>query len=279
LSAAPHPASILPARIEPAFEVIAGDAAGGLLFLADHASNAVPDDLHGLGLPPAELRRHIAWDIGVEPVTRALAARFGAPAVLSRFSRLVIDPNRGGDDPTLVMRIADGALVPGNARIGAEETARRHRRFYAPYDDAIGAAIEAMTAAGPPPAIVSLHSFTPEMKGRTRPWHIGVLWDCDPRLPLPFLAAARRESGLIVGDNEPYDGALVGDTLHRHATARGLANILIELRQDLIDTDEGAARWANRLEPLLRAALAAPDIHEIRHHESRAPARIRQRRG
>jgi predicted N-formylglutamate amidohydrolase len=147
-------------------------------------------------LARAQFERHIGYDIGAAHLTRALARSFGAPAILTTFSRLVIDPNRGRDDPTLVMRLSDGAVVPGNARIDAGEVERRLRRFYDPYDAAITAAIERSCRFGAPPAIVSLHSFTPVWRGTPRPWHVGVLWDEDGRLARPLLAALSRRGAI-----------------------------------------------------------------------------------
>lgn len=238
-------------------EFIVGDPATGLLLLCDHASNAIPAELAGLGLPPDELERHIAYDIGAAAMTRAMAARLGCPAVLSHFSRLLIDPNRGLDDPTLVMRISDGALIPGNRHIDAAEIERRVARYYRPYDAAIDAAIATAVAAGHPPAIVSLHSFTPVWKGAARPWHVGVLWDGEGTLSKLLLAALREDPGLIIGDNEPYAGGLPGDTIDRHAHARGLHDSLIELRQDLIATPAQARHWGERLAALLPGCLRA----------------------
>lgn len=160
-----------------AFEVIEGDPACGFVIVCDHATNLVPPRYGSLGLPREQLERHIGYDIGVEGVTRRIAARTGIPAVMSRFSRLLIDPNRGVDDPTLVMRISDGAVVPGNARADRDEIEYRIARFYKPYDDAVARTIEAAIAAGKPPAILSIHSFTPVWRGVQRPWHVGVLWD------------------------------------------------------------------------------------------------------
>jgi predicted N-formylglutamate amidohydrolase len=173
--------------------------------------------------------------------------------VLSRFSRLLIDPNRGLDDPTLIMRLSDGAVVPGNARIGPEERRRRIERFYRPYDDAIRAAIEAAGAAGRPPVILSVHSFTPVWRGRPRPWHAGVLWDADPRFAERLIHALGADPALVVGDNEPYHGALKGDTLYRHATRRGLAHALLEVRQDLIADPAGVDAWADRVGAIVEA--------------------------
>lgn len=237
-------------------EVIRGNPATGFLLLCDHASNAIPEELGGLGLPPAQLERHIAYDIGAAEMTRALAAALGAPAVLSSFSRLLIDPNRGLNDPTLVMRLSDGAIVPGNARIDEAGIAERIARYYAPYDAAIERAIEDAVAAGYPPAIVSLHSFTPFWKTAARPWHAGVLWDRQGRLAQALIATLRAEGDLVVGDNEPYRGGLPGDTIDRHATRRGLLDALIEIRQDLIAEPHAARAWGQRLARLLPPSLA-----------------------
>ena len=255
-------------------EEIDGAQGAGVLFLCDHASNALPPRYGTLGLAAAQFERHIAYDIGAAALTRALAARFGAPALLTRFSRLLIDPNRGGDDPTLVMRLSDGAIIPGNATAGPEEIEHRRRSFWRPYRDAVRARLDAMSAQGPIPAIVSLHSFTPVWKGVARPWEAAVLWDSDPRLAAPLLEGLRA-FGVVTGDNEPYDGALEGDTLHEHGTSRGLAHVLIELRQDLVGAPEGVARWADVLEEALRPVLARPDTHMIKHYESRTARRHR----
>lgn len=258
--------SVISAQSHPAFEIIGGDAGGGLLFLCDHAQATIPGEYADLGLSAEQRARHIAYDIGAETVTRSLAAAFGAPAVMSRFSRLLIDPNRGTDDPTLVMRIADGAIVPGNARIGPAEIEARIARFYAPYDTAIAATLDAMHAIRPNPAVVSMHSFTPSMKGIDRPWDITVIWDFDPRLNLALLDALRRETGLVVGENEPYQGGYAGDTVDRHCLKRGLAHALVEIRQDLI-ADAGSARaWGERLAGVLRPLLADPAFYEKRHY-------------
>lgn len=246
------------------YETIPGDPATGWLLLCDHARNWMPERYAGLGLPPEQLERHIAYDIGAEGVTRLLAARLGAPAVMSRFSRLLIDPNRGDDDPTLVMRLSDGAVVPGNARIDAAERDYRIRTFYDPYHRAVTAAIDAALAAGHPPAIVSVHSFTPLWRGARRPWEIGILWDEDPRLAVPMIERLKSDQSLTVGDNEPYSGRLKGDTMYRHATLRGLAHALIEYRQDLIADAAGQADWADRTATVLESLAGRAGLNEIR---------------
>ena len=258
------------ARADMPFETVAGPADRGLLLIADHASNAIPPEYGALGIPASELERHIAYDIGSAALTRALAARLGAPAVLSTFSRLLIDPNRGADDPTLVMRLSDGVVLPGNARIDEAEKARRIARFYAPYHGAIEAAVDAGIAAGRVPVVFSIHSFTPVWRGWPRPWHAGILWDEDPRFAVPLIERLREDPALVIGDNEPYSGALKNDTLYRHCTRRGIAHALIEVRQDLIADAEGVDAWADRLAPIVSDLLSSvPDLHELMEYGSR----------
>jgi predicted N-formylglutamate amidohydrolase len=228
-----------------------------ILLLCDHATNVVPAEVAGgdLGLPPEEMARHIAWDIGAAGVTETLARLLDASAILTRFSRLVIDPNRGEDDPTLVMRLYDGTVVPANRAIGPAEIERRLDRFHRPYHRAVAAAIERLGAAGRAPALVAIHSFTPRLKGRPpRPWQVGILWHRDGRIALPLISRLRAE-GLCVGDNEPYSGELEGDTMSRHGTRNGLPHVLIELRQDLIAAPADQRLWAERLAPILAQTI------------------------
>ena len=162
------------------------------VLVADHAKRDLPEEYGDLGLPAEEFQRHIAYDIGVETVTRRLAALIGAPAVLANFSRLLIDPNRGEDDPTLIRQLYDGTIVPANYPLSAEERERRLERFYRPYHDAVAAMIASVAAAsGGAPFIFSVHSFTPVMQGHVRPWHVGVLWDLDDRAPRPLIDMLR----------------------------------------------------------------------------------------
>ena len=270
LIAEPHIASF------ESVEHLAGNPACPLLFLCDHASNALPPEYGTLGLPAAELKRHIAWDIGAADVTRSLAAHFAAPASLTAFSRLLIDPNRGGHDPTLVMPLSHGAIIPGNRHLDVAEIGNRRSRFWKPYRDAVSQHIDRTLASGIVPAIVSIHSFTHIWRGRMRPWQIGLLWDSDPRLAKLLYEELTRDGELRVGDNEPYDGALTGDTMYEHGTCRGLAHVLIEVRQDLIDSPGGGAEWAGRLAGPLASALAGDDIHVVRHFPSRAGSGNRQ---
>ena len=253
-------------------ELVSATSAAPLLLLCDHASNAVPAAYGGLGLAPHLFETHIAYDIGAADVTRALAAAYGAAAVLGGISRLLIDLNRGSEDPTLVMKLSDGSIIPGNRDVDAAEIAERIERFHAPYHAAINTEIARIGK----PVLISLHSFTPNWKGLPRPWEVGVLWDKDGRLAKPLLAKFA-EAGFVAGDNEPYSGALEGDTLFEHGAARGLPHALIELRQDLIARPEGVAHWAGVLEEVLRPVLAREGAHMIHHHASRTARRNRGR--
>lgn len=251
-----------------AYDLIAGDRDAKIIFLCDHASNFVPQELENLGLDAAIFDRHIAYDIGVAELTRGLAAHFGAPAVLSKFSRLLIDPNRGADDPTLIMQLSDGAIIPVNAQLDEAAREKRLRQFYHPYHQAISSVIDQVIAADTIPVLISIHSFTPAWKGTPRPWHAGILWDKDPRLALPLIEALSDQGDIVVGDNQPYLGALKEDCLYRHGTRRGLAHGLIEVRQDLIADDRGIGEWQGRLVQSIEKAMRVKDLHKIIHYGS-----------
>ena len=258
------PAILLAPDEPPPAEVVNQAGRRPLVLTCDHASGFIPRALRNLGLDEAQLARHIALDIGIAEVTRNLARRLDAPAVLAGFSRLVIDPNRSLDDPTLIAQISDGVVVPGNRGLSPEARQARVDAFFRPYHEAVERAIDALAARGTQPAIVFMHSFTPVMKGVERPWQIGVLWNNDPRLPQPFMAKVRAQ-GFVVGDNQPYSGRDEhGHSLHLHAESRGLANLLLEMRQDLIDTHQGAAEWSERLAGVLNEVLSDPSIFEAR---------------
>jgi len=246
------------------------------LVTCDHASNRVPPCIGGgsLGIAPEDMARHIAYDVGAAGLARALADALQAPAILSAFSRLVIDPNRGEDDPTLVMRLYDGTLIPANRHADAAEIARRLDAFHRPYH----AACAALAARRPDTVICAVHTMTRQLRGRPpRPWQVSILSADDRRLTDPLIASLRGDPALAtdvaaetgepfeVGDNQPYLGHLEGDAVDRHALRHGRLNALIELRNDLVATEEQQARWAARLAPHLAAALDAAQSTGDRH--------------
>ncbi len=240
------------------FRVLGADRPGRWVVTCDHATNTVPHFVSGgdLGLPPHDMGRHIAYDIGAAGLATCLGEALDSPVILSNFSRLVIDPNRGLDDPTLLMKLYDGTIIPGNRNAGPEELARRKAACYDPYHDAL-----AELAARPGAILLAIHSFTPRLLGRgTRPWQIGVLYARDDRLARPVIDRLDAEPDLTVGDNEPYDGHLPGDSVDRHALQHGRPNVLIELRQDLIAEPASQREWSDRLAPILDDALASTNL-------------------
>jgi predicted N-formylglutamate amidohydrolase len=233
-----------------AFRVDGASRPGAWLVTCDHATNRVPDWLGDLGIAAEDMGRHIAYDPGARGVALALGRLLDSPVICSDFSRLVIDPNRGEDDPTLVMKLYDGTIIPANRHVDAAEVARRLDRLYRPYHRACGELAEGRV-------IVAVHSFTPCLKGRPpRPWHVGVLYShLDARLSRALIDRLRHEADICLGDNEPYSGHLPGDAIDRHALRHGRHNTLIELRNDLIDTPARQEAWAERLAPALQDAF------------------------
>ena len=241
------------------YQIIGAERASRWVVTCDHATNHVPDFVAGgtLGLPPEDMNRHIAYDVGAAGLTLHLAALLGAPAILSNFSRLVIDPNRGEDDPTLLMRLYDGSIIPANRHADAAEREMRLDRCHRPYHQAL----EQLLAQRDDPVLLAIHSFTPQLNGRPkRPWHIGILHGADQRLARPLIDRLRQEPDLCVGENEPYGGHLPGDSVDRHAIEPGRNNVLVELRNDLIEEDAEQHAWAVRLAPILEDVLQTANL-------------------
>src|SRR5258708_10659116 len=234
--------------------VLADNAASGSPFLltCDHYGRSIPRILGALGLPAAELTRHIAWDPGIAGVADALSKHLGAHLIAQRYSRLVIDCNRPPDAPSSIPRISEATVIPGNEGLAREAAALRRRAVFDPYHRRISEVIDQRLRAAVPTALVSLHSFTAVYAGIARPWHIGTLYHRDTRLPPLLLKLLRDEPDLVVGDNEPYAVSDETDyTIPVHGEARGLMNSGIEIRQNLIADRAGQALWADRLARIL----------------------------
>ncbi len=237
-------------------EILRPEGRGGVLILCDHASNHIPPALANLGLPPAALERHIAYDIGAAAVTRRLSALLDAPAILATVSRLVIDPNRAPGARDAIPERSDGVVIPGNQGLDAAARQARIDAVFTPYHAACEHQLAAMRGRGERPIVIGLHSFTPEMNGTPRPWPIGFLHDRDPRLFHALRAPLEADYGLAVGDNEPYSGRELYYTMRRHGEAHGLLQATIEIRQDQIADAAGQARWATILADCLQRVLA-----------------------
>ena len=233
------------------------------MLVCDHASNRIPVSLASLGVSPADLETHFALDIGAADVVRHLSRRIGLPAVLAAYSRLVVDCNRALTDPTAFPERLESIDVPGNQSLDHDDRTLRANALFWPYHHAIRDRLAGLEAFAPAPALIAIHSFTPTFRGHARPWHIGVLWDKDPRIPIPLRDALKKIGGVIVGDNEPYSGKHPHDfTVDHHAEAEGLAHVSVEIRQDLIDTPEGVAHWGDLLSEALTPILSGPGLYE-----------------
>jgi predicted N-formylglutamate amidohydrolase len=236
------------------------NASGDSVFFltCEHAGRAFPRRLGRLGLPEAETLRHIAWDIGIGAVGRDLSLLLNAAVILQTYSRLVIDCNRDPKVPSSIPEISEATEIPGNRSLNETERAARVDAIFRPYHNAIAAALDRRAAADRASVLVALHSFTPVFKGVSRPWHVAVLFNRDPRLAHALAELLRADGGLMVGENEPYRVSDLTDyTVPVHGERRGLPHVEIEIRQDLITDPSGQREWAERLARLLPAAYAA----------------------
>jgi predicted N-formylglutamate amidohydrolase len=223
------------------------------LLVADHFGGVIPRVLGDLGVPSSELKRHIAYDIGIAGVAQCLAKALDAHLVAQRYSRLVIDCNRPPIAASSIPTVSENTAVPGSENLTSEARLDRRRLFFDPYHQFITETINRRDRAARKTVLVSLHSFAPLYHGSVRPWHVGALYNRDSRVSHTLIDWLRREPGLMVGDNEPY---CVDDetdyTIPVHAERRGLLHTGIEIRQDLIADENGQRQWADRLTHLFR---------------------------
>lgn len=255
-------ALLSPDELAP-FSILEVDPARPALLVCDHASNRIPKRLNNLGVVPTDLDTHFALDIGAGAVTRYLSRVLHLPAVLAGYSRLVVDCNRRLDDPT-AFPIDDDTVVPGNRDLDHADRQMRADALYWPYHHAIRDELARLEAPGAAPALIAMHSFTPVLRNDARPWHIGILWDSDPRMSMPLIEELRAIPDVMVGDNEPYSGRDPHDfTIDHHGEAQGLPHVSIEIRQDLIETDEGVRHWGDLLAGVLAPILDDVELYSL----------------
>ena len=254
-----HPSqSLLSANEPPPVRIINPAGASTFLLLGDHAGNAIPAALGSLGVGEADLARHIAWDIGVGGTGEMLAAALDAVFIRQTYSRLVIDCNRDPDASDSMPETSDGTAIPGNQALTPTERAARIAAIHEPYQAAIAAECSRRRAAGMESVLVSLHSFTPSMKGRDRPWQIGVLHGGgNLAFALSLLGVLESHGAWTVGDNEPYAMDGTDHTIPRHAYPDALPYAELEIRQDLLATQEQQRQWCDILAKALPEALNA----------------------
>ena len=265
--ATPRPS--LPADIDrpdaAPFEFFNPNGRARVLLVCDHASRVVPAHLNRLGLDLGHFDKHIAYDIGAAAITRLLAERLDAPAILGGVSRLVVDLNRAPGDPGSIPETSDAIAIPGNRGLSEAELDHRIDAWFRPYHTAVTTELARLWRRDGPPALFSIHSFTPAMGGQSRVWDIGVLWNRDPRMAMPLIQHLKAWGGFTVGDNEPYSGKEVAYTIDRHGGAAGLPHVAIEIRQDHVETDIEAWHWADILAGVLREIMADPMLFRVEH--------------
>ena len=238
--------SLLEPTEPPAFNVVNIRGRSSAVLVCDHASHRVPHRLGSLGLEPARLMEHIGWDPGAAEVARRLSAQLDAPLILSGYSRLVIDCNRPLRSAESIPEQSAGVAVPGNCGLSLQDRALRIKTLFEPYHRAIDTLLD--ERAGRPTLLLSIHSFTPVLDNKPRPWNIGVSNGPDRRLAALMLRALAHDTSISIGDNQPYPIEADTDyTLTAHGEGRGLQNVMIEIRQDGITTATDAGVWATRL--------------------------------
>jgi predicted N-formylglutamate amidohydrolase len=243
-----------------------GDAP--FLLVCDHASRVFPKAMNQLGLADWVINKHVACDIGAADLTRCLADRFNAPAVLAGYSRLIVDLNRQLHDVSAFIPVSDGIAIPGNIGIDEREMQQRIRSFFNPYHEAVAQQLDAFRARGQVPAMISVHTCTPVFDRVVRKMHIGVMWDVDPRIAQPLIKNLASMDGVSVGDNEPYSGKHPNDfTVDYHAEQEGIPCVGLEVRQDLVSDYEGAAHWAGILAEALEPVMADTALYRLRQSD------------
>ncbi|MDG2187662.1 MAG: N-formylglutamate amidohydrolase [Hyphomicrobiales bacterium] len=237
-----------------------------LILLCDHASSYMPTEYNNLGLSKKLLAEHIAFDIGAFELTKIMTDILKSNAIFSKFSRLLVDPNRAIDDPTLIMKFADEFIIPGNKVLDEDDITERITNFYIPYHYQVGMLIQSKIQNNLVPILISIHSFTKRFRNTVRPWEISILSDKDNRISKPLIHLLENDNKYKIGDNEPYKGYLRGDTLYKHGTLLGLPHVLIEIRNDLINSRIKQNKIANYISEKLQEVIytIGPNLNTIK---------------
>ncbi|HEX2752031.1 MAG TPA: N-formylglutamate amidohydrolase [Alphaproteobacteria bacterium] len=237
------------------------------LIVCDHASNRIPAVLGTLGLSKKDREKHIAWDPGTEVIGRYLSEQLDAPAFFATFSRIVVDVNRGANSPECMREVYDHVSVPGNTNLSRAEKKQRIDEIFNPYHKNLADQVQRFLKKKRVPMIISVHSFTPEMDGYRRPWHIGILWNKEDDIALRLVDNLRLQNPtMIVGENEPYSlkaENLTKNTIGTHAESKGLPYVIVEFRQDLVKTKRDALKWGKIFLDAMAPILADPDTYRL----------------
>lgn len=246
-------------------DIINPNGKANIILVSEHASNYISPKFNNLGLDAEQLKLHIAWDIGIGAVTKNLSEMLNAPAVLARFSRLLIDANRGLDQDGLIPTISDGHQIKDNQNLSEDDIQHRVKTFYNPFHEATDQIIKNRQDAEQAPIILNMHSFTPVMNGEQRPWHCGMLWNKDPRVA-SALQSRLEKRGYNVGDNHPYSGQQLNHTMNTHGTNHGFPHVNIEIRQNEIDSEAGVQKWSEILTEVILEVRELPEMSNIEHY-------------
>lgn len=249
------------------FRVENEEAATSCVIICDHAGQNFPSALGQLGIADEDKQKHITYDIGTEDIGLYLSEKMDATAYIAHYSRLVADVNRSPLRPDFAPEVSDNHIIPGNRDMSDAERQARINEIYTPYQEAVGTGLQRRLDNGQTPLCLSIHSFTPEMDGVKRPWEIAILWSADDELaPLMIEALRRNNPDLTIGDNEPYSLKIGGgrdysNTVEMQATARGVPSLIVEFRQDLVATPEGARKYADIFYESLMDVLENTDLY------------------
>ncbi len=238
------------------------------VIVCDHASNRVPKALGTMGLSKTDLKKHVAWDPGTEDIGYYLSKKMDAALVLASYSRLVVDLNRGEDAPECMRAESDHIRIPANEGLKPAQKKQRLAEIFYPYHKVLNAQLKRHIDKGFAPLLLSLHSFTPEMDGFKRPWHIGVLWNKEEGIAKRLVESLRKNNpSLRIGDNEPYSlkaSNVTKNTISTHAEAHGLPYVIVEFRQDLVGTKAGARKWAEIFLQSLAPVISDPELYRLK---------------